>query len=387
MKKKYLSTFQNLFSKSLLFLLLLVMVINVLVPDKKTSYTENRTLAQFPDFSIAKLQSGTFNKDLSKWFSDQFVGRDAMIQVKYIAQKLSGQKEINGVYLTRNGLIEDIEQPNQEQLERKIDAINDFYRLYKVPTTFLLAPNNACVNRNRISKNAPIRNQQKLIDNFYDSLSSEIECIDVSSTLKKHNDEYLYYKTDHHWTSLGAYYGFTAYASQLNLPMQDLGKYQSMVATKDFKGTLASKVGSIGLRDEIDLLIAPDTPNYLLTNISDGSSKLTVYSSEGLESNNPYDVFFGGNHALIQLELENESKKHLLIFKDSYANSLIPFLLPYYRTITILDPRYCYDDITQIMEKYLITEVLYCYNANTFFTDTSLADVIEYNHEAYGIED
>lgn len=384
MKRKYLSRFQKGLYRIILSLLFVGMVVNILMPDRKISYVENRSLSQFPSIKYEDILNGDFNKALTSWFSDQFVGRNTMIHLRYLIQKMTGHKDINGVYLTKKGLIEEIVEPKRNANERNIAAINDFYRLFSVPTTFLLAPNSATINDGALPRNASVRNQRKQIETFYKSLDEEIACIDLVDYFSSHKNEYLYYKTDHHWTSLGAYYGFQAFMDNRNIAVPDISEYTKYTVSDSFKGTLVNKTGAIGINDDVDIYVQKDLSNYLVTDLSDGAMKRTVYDSKGLETNNPYEVFFGGNHALLRIETENDSKDHLIVFKDSYANSFIPFLLPYYRTITIVDPRYYYyDDIVLMMEKYLITEVLYCYNGNTFFEDSSLADVIEYDHEKY----
>ena len=87
-------------------------------------------------------------------------------------------------------------------------------------------------------------------------------------------------------------------------------------------------------------------------------------------------MFLSGNAGQIQIETNSQSERHLLLIKDSYANAFIPFLLPYYRTITVVDPRYYYDDIDRLYRLNIITDVLFLYNTNTFVQDTSIADVL-----------
>ena len=130
------------------------------------------------------------------------------------------------------------------------------------------------------------------------------------------------------------------------------------------------------MKDTIDIYVAKNNPDYLVTYNNDGNPVPTIYDDEALHRKDQYEVFFGGNDSLVQINLNTDSTRHLLIFKDSYANSMIQFLLPYYRSITIVDPRYYYDDITRLIESDMITDVLFLYNYNSFQTDTSLLDVL-----------
>ena len=105
-------------------------------------------------------------------------------------------------------------------------------------------------------------------------------------------------------------------------------------------------------------------------------NKGSIYDSSFLKTNDQYSVFLGGNKDIQRIELNNNSKRHLLLFKDSYANSFIQFIMNDYRSITIVDPRYYRDNIEKVMQEDLITDVMYLYNTNTFVEDTSLADVL-----------
>ena len=98
----------------------------------------------------------------------------------------------------------------------------------------------------------------------------------------------------------------------------------------------------------------------------------SFYDTSKLETRDKYAMFFNGNHGKVVITTPTEENRTLLVIKDSYANSLIPFLAPYYRKIVMVDPRYFYDDLEELMQVEEIQEVLYLYNANTFYSDTSL---------------
>ena len=102
----------------------------------------------------------------------------------------------------------------------------------------------------------------------------------------------------------------------------------------------------------------------------------TLYDKSALESKDHYTVFFGGNHPRIDITTTVENQRRLLIFKDSYANCFVQFLIPYYERIILVDPRYYYDDISILMKQSGVTDVLYLYNLDTFLSDTSLSDVL-----------
>ena len=362
--------------KILLIFMCAIFLINIVWPDKKQSDQENRSLQTFPSLSLTDLSSGTFNQNLDAWFSDQFVGRQMFIHMKYWTQKLTGNKKIESVFLGKNGLIEDINEPNTKQLERNKKAINDFYQERNLQTTFLLAPTAANIWQDQLPRGAYTLDQNEQIDDFYKSISSGIEKVDIRPILEEHKNEYLYYHTDHHWTTLGAYYAF----SQLNEVMEygdvNLDSYTIYPVTTSFKGTLSKQTGSTNIKDQIDIYVPKSKVEYIMTDQSTGEKSPTLYVSDALNTSDAYTVFMGGNHGLLKIETTADSDKHLLLIKDSYANALIPFLIPYYRTITVVDPRYYFDDVQLRIDMDMINEVMYVYNANTFMIDTSLADML-----------
>lgn len=350
--------------------LVIVLIVNIVMPDKKTSDVENRSLAQFPVFSIRNLAQGEYFHGLQSYWSDQFVGRNALMHLNYVVQKTSGVRKIQDVYLGKGQLIEDTAKPDTKQIKRNIKAINAFAAKYRdLNSTFMLVPNAVSIQSDKLPNGAAPRDQNKDIDQVYRSLTS-LKTVDVRNILKKHKDKYIYYRSDHHWTSLGAYYG----AKQVNGDVS-LSDFKRMPVTTHFQGTLASKTGSIHIQDEIDIY-PTDKVKYLVTHNSTKKESVSMYSADALDQKDTYQVFLGGNEGMIHISVNNDSDKRLLIIKDSYANEMIQFLIPYYRTITVIDPRYYYDDLEQQINKDIITDVMFVYNSNTFMTDTSIADCL-----------
>lgn len=346
--------------------IVLVLIVNVVMPDQSSSDLENRSLAQLPN----KISSD-FGKEFNSYYSDQFVGRNALIHLNYFVQKVSGVSKIQDVYLGKGQLIEECATPNEEQEARNLSAINAFADKHKdLNVQFMLVPNAISIQKDNLPMFVSESNQNEQMDAVYNQLNSNVKKVDVRYTLSRHSDEYIYYKTDHHWTSLGAYYA----AKKLNKNIS-LSDYKTMTVSNHFKGTLASKTGSILLKDQISIY-APKNTDYICTYNSSSKTTRSIYQSEALNKKDQYQVFFGGNEGMINIAVNNKSKKHLLLIKDSYANELVQFLLPYYQTITIIDPRYYFDDIEKQLTKDLTTDILFVYNSNTFVEDTSIADCI-----------
>lgn len=356
-----------------------IFFMNIFSKDKNFSEEENRMLAKKPKFSIDRLLEGRYTEKYEKYVEDQFIFRNSWIGVKSTVDKLLGRKEENGVFLSKDGyLIEDFKKPEEKNLEETIKAMNNFNEKYKGINQYaLIAPNAVSVLKDKLPKNVPVEDQRVYIEKLKSSLNSNIKFIDTYNTLESHKDEYIYYRTDHHWTTLGAYYAFLDAAKEMGLTPKD-NYYNIETVTDEFYGTLYSKSGFKGiLPDSIEVYIPKDENDQVLVNYEEEKKKSgSIYNSEKLKEKDKYEVFLEGNHPLVKINTLVNNNKKLLLIKDSYANSFVQFLTPYFNDIVIVDPRYYYGDIDKLISEEGITDLLYLYNANTFFSDNNIAPVL-----------
>lgn len=366
---------------TLLFLVFTVgmVILNAITKDKEFSQSENRMLAKKPKFTIERLLEGRFSTKYEKYKVDQFIGRDFFINVKSHIDKMLGKNENNGVYICDDGyLIEDFKRPDEKYLNENIKAINAFSKKYKeINQYMLIAPNAISILNDKLPKFAPVVNQKKYLADLNKSLNDKINFVDAYKAISDHKDEYIYYKTDHHWTTLGAYYGFLESAKSMKLDTKG-NNYNIEPVTNDFHGTLYSKSGFASKdSDTVNVYLPKDKEDEVVVNYVEEKKKSpSIYDSKKLQNKDKYEVFLGGNHPLVKINTTSKSEKKLLLIKDSYANSFVQFLTPYFSKIVMVDPRYFYEDIEQLINKEKITDMLYLYNANTFFSDTSLSAVL-----------
>ena len=361
-----------------LFFLIIAFAFNLFSKDKKYSESENRMLAQKPEFSMANLASGKYMKDMEDYVTDQFFIRDKWINLKVLEDLALGKRESNGVYIgKKDHLMEIPTAPNQKALDNNLDAISNFSASHPdINTVMTLIPNAAYVYNHLVPRNAPVRDQEADIKYVQSAVGTSLNFVDLTKTMTSHKDEEIYYKTDHHWTTLGAKYAFDALSTALGIdsPTQE---YTIYPVTHSFQGTLTSKSGYDKGKDTIELYIPQNVNTDCLVNfVDEGKRTASMYESAALENKDKYEVFFGGNHSRVDISTPMEGKKNLLLFKDSYANCFIPFLVPYYRNIIVIDPRYYYDNIESLITDNEITDILFLYNVNTFLGDTSLGDVL-----------
>ena len=359
--------------------LFLFLIINVIVPDREKSVQENRMLVTKPKFRLSSLISGDYDEKFEAYMDDQFVGRDMWRKLKVTVDRIGGSRLENGVYIGTNGqLLEQIEVADENHLAANIKAIKSFSESQsKIPVRMMLVPDAANVLNHSLPALAKPEDQTQMFSMVRKDLGDSVEWIDVSTELNKHKTEKIYYKTDHHWTSLGAFYAFQAAAPSLGIEGDLSGKYVSYAVSDSFNGMLASKSGvNLGEKEQIDIYVPTEEDTDLIVDyVDEGKRSTSLYDSSKLKEKDQYTVFLGGNSSLLDIRTVSTSTKRLLLVKDSFANSFIPFLTPYYREIVVVDPRYYSGTINDLMDSYRISEVLFLYSGNTFFKDNNISGV------------
>ena len=369
----------NLIGKIFIIVLFLVLIVNVIVPDKEKSELENSALESRPRFNLTTVLSGDFMEQWEKYLSDQFAGRNTWRRVKVGLDRLGGAKMENNIYIGKGGqLMENIEVPDEDQLDANMTAIQNFAQTYEdIPVTMMLVPDAACILTDRLPAFAEVEDQRQMFSMAERKLGDSVNWIDTVSILNKHKSEKLYYKTDHHWTTQGAFYVFQDAAQTFGIEGDVSDDFVSYTVTDSFNGVLAASSG-VGLdeRELIDIYVPTEGDDDVIVDYVDEGRKTTsLYDSSKLDTRDKYGVFLGGNTSVIDIKTVSTSQKRLLIVKDSFADCFIPFLAPYYREIVVVDPRYYSGTMDEIMDTYRITDALILYSGNTFFTDNNISGV------------
>ena len=371
--KRNRALFLSILSLVVVALVAVVCLFNVLSEDRTFSDKENRSLAQRPQLSKSALADGSFPGDVTDWYQDQFFVRDGWMTLKFRAEYTMGQREFNGIYTGEEGYLLTIPAaPDEEALANTAEAVRSFAeRNASVHMTVMVVPGAASILTDKLPAGAQVRDQAADIAGFYQKLPENIATVDAAETLRACGEEQIYYRTDHHWTSAGALAAFEAARPALGIDQGGIS-YKPHTVTGSFQGTLASRSGDYRQKDRIQVYEPEGTDVIYVVNYPDEQVRSrSLFRSEMLAQKDQYTVFFGGNHALVEIRTSAENDRSLLVFKDSYANSFIQFLTPYYRSIVMVDPRYYYGDISTVMNNYSVTDVLFLYSADTLFSDTA----------------
>lgn len=342
---------------------------NLFTPDRAFSDNENRELASMPKPSVASVVNGKFESGFETYITDQFFSRDGWVALKSLSERLLGKTDLKGVFICSDGsLIERFDAPDADRVKANAARVEAFAANAGVPVCFTLIPGPTELKSAYMPANAQNADQKALIDEIYALTPSALHA-DTYSALAALDAERVYYKTDHHWTSYGAYTGASALLNALGLPNGSLP--EPFLTAHGFYGTTASKAGWMrGSGDDVELRI-PDAVESVTVYDGGDTASGSLYDMSKLDAKDKYQVFLGGNYPRVVIKT-GSSGGVLLLIKDSYANSEIPFLCADFSEIHVLDLRYYKLSLAQYIAENGITQAVVSYSVPNFTSDTNL---------------
>ena len=374
MKKNIFKKYPTFFVFSIL--VILFTVIDIINSPNEFSELENRKLSQMPILSLKSYIDTSFSSDYEKYINDQFFLRDNWIDLKSRIEYLLGKRENNDIIFGKeNYLFKKFTTFNDEMLKNNLNSIITFTNNYNKEVDFFIIPNSYAVYDELTPRYLPLVDQLSLINsiNSYLSLKSNdhINTINVAEELLKNKDDYIYYKTDHHWTSYGAYLAYLTYMDYLGLEIVDINNLEK-ITINNFLGTYYNR--SKYFKADSDFITYY---NILGLHIEiDGKEQLSLMDLDKFKGSDKYSAFLWGNNGLTKVINENISEERkgssILIFKDSYANSFIQFLSYNYEIIDIIDLRYFKESIRNFMKDKDYNEILIMYSFNNLSSDINI---------------
>lgn len=383
--------------------LLSFFLLSVFIPEKAFSETENRYLASRPDINWKSVKDGSYGRDYEQYLSDQFPFRNSFIVAKTLAEEAQFKKEINGVFLGKDGYLmealypEDIDRElygkNMERLGRF--AVTQAETLGKDHVRIMLVPSSAQILTDKLPGMAAPFNQDQVVSELGLKLTpglgpdpeSGLEpqsdlstlLVPVSSALETAWSENpgenarLYYRTDHHWTSYGAFIVYETWMKSLGMTPIPLEDFKVQTVSSTFYGTIHSKLNRAAAADSIQLFIPNNQPDFQVSYDGNGEIFNTLYSMDALKTKDQYRVFLDGNHGWTKiLNPDSKSGRSLLIIKDSYAHCFAPFAALHFDQVHMLDLRYYNGRISDFIEEQNITDTLVLYQIPGFLKDVNL---------------
>lgn len=337
------------------------------------SPVEKRELQTRPEISITKVLDGRFQKKYESYLRDQFPGRDHWVSFQTDMELFMGKNEIHNVYIGKNHyLLEHYTEKefDPQQISKNLQALEKFVGKTKqnADVHVMMVPTKSWVLREKLPAFAPPYKEQKFYDALQQKLEKEDVLISVEPVLDAHKEEEIYYRTDHHWTTLGAWYAYEQYTKAVGGDLQRAqGKKKFRCISKDFYGTTYAKINYARQADKIEIY-EPADKLRVVYNMGEKKTK-TLYDFSFLKTADQYSVFTGGNQAVLEITGGIKNGKTLLLIKDSFANSILPFLAEDYEKLVVVDLRQLNVSGDRLLEMFSPTDILILYNSAQFAQD------------------
>lgn len=349
---------------------LVVVVIAVMffvTPDRDMSQKENRALSQLPSFSTDRLFSGEYTADLATYISDQFPARDTFVSAKAYSELALNKGENNGVIYAENDILVAREQIEDNRLKENLQAVKEFQDVTGLPICVAVLPRSIDVFCEYLPDAYPNENDEELWLDYYNlTTQQDLTAPNLYDELCEGNN---YYHTDHHYNVYGAYQAYSLLGKSLSYTPKELDFFKAEKVSSNFCGTSMRTSGFyLAPKDEIYLLRYDGDEDY---NIIADDQPISLYDMSQLSTTDQYAVFLAGNHARVDIS-KGEGRQKLLIIRDSFTDSIAPFLAMHY-DLVMLDLRYFTDNIQQIVKDEDIQRVLILQSMSEFSTAKNIS--------------
>ncbi len=339
-------------------------LLGILLPDQSFSEAENRYLQQFPVMTQSSLTSGRFLTELEEYVTDQFPFRDNWLRLHSLSLRVLGSPQRGDIYFaSQNTLIRRIPEPDPDALVKKTAVLNGFADDLDVPLFLAVIPSAASLWQDRLPHGAPTADEAQCIRFLYEQI--QFPGIDISSALAEHAEEEIYYRTDHHWTSLGAFWGANAIFHAMELPPLSLTDYTPRTVSRSFCGTAYTSSLAWWIPPDSIQMYVPADDVEVISNFTGKEEPGSLYREDKLLTKQPYTYFLGGNQPLCVIRSDADGPR-VLIIRDSYADCLAPFLSERFSEIHLVDLRYNRSNLREYIRQHQIQSVLVLYSFSQF---------------------
>lgn len=355
---------------------------NLLTPDREFSYNENKYLDQMPSFTLEKLLNGKWQSEFESYITDQFIGRDTWVELNVMTERGIGKKDVNGVLFADDHYMIQMYKPQDvdpELAAKNLDRLHQFVEkstemVGADHTSVMLVPTASEVLSDKLPSFAEgmLYDQKELLRQAKEQVGEEA-WIDVQSVLDQHKEEYIFYRTDHHWTMTGAFYAYQQWMSQKGYGTVNLDDYEQVTLSEEFLGTTYSKAPTESAKADT-MLYFEKNPQQEYTVYLEGSEEghNGLYDPAKLQEKDKYASYLYGNNGLVEIQGGEKNGRVLLIIKDSYAHSLGTLAAQDFEKVYLIDPRYFLQDVWQFAEENQVTDTLFLFNTMNFVQESYL---------------
>ena len=352
----------------------------VVNPKADYSSSEKRHLQQFPETSVDTVLSGEFSEKFETYFADHFPQRNMWVGLNSYYNLGIGLNGRNGVYNSADGYLINVPVDKENYVRKNIRVLAEFKeKIGDVPMTVMLAPSTGYIATDKL----PLIHDSYNDDTYFAETAktlgeSGVNFVDLRETFKQKYAEgvQLYYRTDHHWTTDGAYEGYVKLCEKLGVQPADKDSF-AKTAYGGFYGTTYSTSGYwLTKPDSITVYDNQENTDKNITVKISEDGKDNHYGSmffyNHIDEDDKYPVFLDGNHALTEIQNKNAKNGTIVVIKDSFSHSLAPFLAENYSKVVLVDLRYYKQSVSDLIKKENPEQVVALYGIDNLATDTDI---------------
>ena len=341
----------------------------IALPKSEFSELEKRYLKEFPEISTQTVVDGSFGNEIETYMADHMPFRSFFVGLNSYLDLITVRTATSDIYVTKDfTLVEAPAKFNQTNIDKSMKAINNFSEKTNIPVNLMIVPSAGWSSNDNILGPSQKYHDSEYINSIYSMASDKIKTIDV---VDEFNNPNLYYKTDHHWNSLGAYTGYETYMKSINKPYRDKKDF-SIKKVDGFSGSTYSR-SALWLTPSEELELWSGSQNIVVTNGENDVEHTGVFYTERLSEADKYTVYLDGNHSVVRLHNHDaKTNDTLLVVRDSYSNCLGGFLSESFENVILVDLRYYKKSVSELCTAESVDYVLICYSLHNFLSDANI---------------
>lgn len=331
------------------------------LPKSTFSEMEKRYLAQAPDFRWETVFSGAWSGQAEDYLTDHVPCRNLFVGINAYVELLAGRQRLKDVWLEDGKLLEAPVAMDEQAITRNVNAINALAETLDQKVYLMIVPSAGW------AAGVEGYTDEDTLNAVY-AAAGEMVCPIPVEDIYSGRPE-LYYNTDHHWTSQGAYHGYAAYARAAGREYRAAEDFDVTIA-QGFQGSTYSR-SALWLTPPESIELWQGSSQLTVTNAETEGTHPGIFYRERLAEADKYTVFLDGNHSLVRIE-NPEKEGKLLVIRDSYSNCLGGFLAESYGEVVLIDLRYFRQTVSELVKQEGFDDILVCYSCANFLTDTNL---------------
>lgn len=342
----------------------------------------------FAAVDLEEVISGSFAGQIEKDLKRNFPGANSLSSLAWNVRYRTGEKEIDGYFITEKSIIKNVEVPDETLVKRNSENIAAFAARTEIPTYFMLIPTACAVKQRELPdfSSSVIYNQKNLIEEVYRNLGGSIYTADVYSTLVANQEKYLYFNTEDRLTPLGGYYIYSVLGDKLDASVRTIDNYTIEYVLDGYFGTLHTKFPYARVQPDLISLYhfrsgsGNFSRSYTLKAVG-GVARRTLdglYDYAKLTGDDPMRVYFGGDAQKTTIEIRKSDNRptpnqiKLLIIGDQTASAYVPFLTPHYSEIEIVNAATATPEQLAEVDTLYYDQVLFAFSTDTYMHNANL---------------